>query len=151
MNQIPDELLDQLLEGSEELEDQLGGRGLLASDSAHLTRGGLSPATNLGSRLSHLLEAVCGPLGVAAPLRLGPRDRFLRWDPRTCGAGIVNNDCFLLVDGVQLPNLAPRVLGQAARRLTYQLKGCAKTMSSHDYPPRGSAAADRTSKRAWGS
>ena len=77
-----------------------------------------------GCRLSYLLEAACGPLGVlgfvAAPLRLGPRDRFLGWDERSRGAGIarvVNNDRFLLVPEVQVPNLASHVLGQAVRRL----------------------------------
>ena len=77
-----------------------------------------------GCRLSYLVEAACGPLGVlsfvAAPLRLGPRDRRLGWDARTRGgnlAGIVSNDRFLLGSRVRVPHLASHVLGRAARRL----------------------------------
>ena len=77
-----------------------------------------------GCRLSYLLEAACGPLGVlsfvAAPFRLGPRDAFLGWDERTRGAHIervLNNDRFLLVAGVRVANLASHVLGQALARL----------------------------------
>ncbi len=77
-----------------------------------------------GRRLVYLVESERGALGVlsfvAAPLRLGPRDQHLGWDERTCGADIeriVCNDRFLLRRGVQVPNLASHVLGQAARRL----------------------------------
>ena len=77
-----------------------------------------------GSRLSYLLEAACGPLGVlsfvAAPFRLGPRDAFLGWDERTRGAHIervLSNDRFLIVEGVRVANLASHVLGQALERL----------------------------------
>ena len=52
----------------------------------------LGPGGAPGCRLSHLLEAAWGPLGVlsfvAAPFRLGPRDAFLGWDERTRGAHI---------------------------------------------------------------
>ena len=75
-------------------------------------------------RLSYLLEAERGPLGVlsfvAAPFRLGPRDAFLGWDERTRGAHIervLSNDRFLLVDRVQVANLALHVLGQVLQRL----------------------------------
>ena len=92
--------------------------GLLAQ---HHPRGtGRAP----GCRLSYLLEAACGPLGVlsfvAAPFRLGPRDAFLGWDARTRGAHIervVSNDRFLLLEGVRVANLASHVLGQARARL----------------------------------
>ena len=77
-----------------------------------------------GRRLVYLVESERGALGVlsfvAAPLRLGPRDQHLGWDERTCGADIeriVCNDRFLLRRGVQVPNLASHVRGQAARRL----------------------------------
>ncbi len=77
-----------------------------------------------GRRLVYLVESERGALGVlsfvAAPLRLGPRDQHLGWDERTCGADIeriVCNDRFLVRRGVQVPNLASHVLGQAARRL----------------------------------
>ena len=77
-----------------------------------------------GCRLTYLLEAGLGPVGVlsfvAAPLRLGPRDRELGWDARTRGAQIrhvVSNDRFLLLPGVRVKHLASHVLGQAARRL----------------------------------
>ena len=84
----------------------------------------LDPGRAPGCRLSYLLEAACGPLGVlsfvAAPFRLGPRDEFLGWDARTRGAHlqrVVSHDRFLLVAGVQVPNLASHVLGQAVQRL----------------------------------
>ena len=84
----------------------------------------LAPGRAPGRRLVYLVESERGALGVlscvAAPLRLGPRDQHLGWDERTCGAGIeriVCNDRFLLRRGVQVPNLASHVLGQAARRL----------------------------------
>ena len=84
----------------------------------------LGSARAPGCRLSYLLSAACGPLGVlsfvAAPFRLGPRDAFLQWDERTRGAHIervLNNDRFLLVPGVQVPHLASHVLGRAIRAL----------------------------------
>ena len=84
----------------------------------------LGAARAPGCRLSYLLEAAGGPLGVlsfvAAPFRLGPRDAFLGWDDRTRGAHIeriLNNDRFVLVAGVQVPNLASHVLGQTIQRL----------------------------------
>ena len=84
----------------------------------------LGPGRAPGWRLSYLLEAAGGPLGVlsfvAAPFRLGPRDAFLDWDERTRGAHIervVSNDRFLLVPGVRVANLASHVLGQALGRL----------------------------------
>ena len=57
---------------------------------------------------------------MSAPFRLGPRDAFLQWDERTRGAHIgpiVINDRFLLVAGVQVPNLASHVLGLTLQRL----------------------------------
>ncbi len=89
-------------------------------EAAHPLGRGRAP----GSRLSYLLEADCGLLGVlsfvAAPLRLGPRDRHLGWDERTRGGNlerVVSNDRFLLGSGVRVPHLASHVLGRAARRL----------------------------------
>ena len=77
-----------------------------------------------GCRLTYLLEAAAGPLGVlsfvSAPLRLGPRDAHLGWDARTRGSHIqqvVSNDRFLLLPGVRVPNLASHVLGRAVGRL----------------------------------
>ena len=77
-----------------------------------------------GCRLTYLLEAAAGPLGVlsfvSAPLRLGPRDAHLGWDDRTRGSHIqqvVSNDRFLLLPGVRVPNLASHVLGRAVGRL----------------------------------
>ena len=84
----------------------------------------LGPGHAPGCRLSYLLEAACGPLGVlsfvAAPFRLGPRDGFLGWDERTRGAHIervVSNDQFVLVEGVRVANLASHVLGQCCGSL----------------------------------
>ena len=89
-------------------------------DAAHPRGRGRAP----GCRLTYLLEAAVGPVGVlsfvAAPLRLGPRDAHLGWDDRTRGAHIaqvVSNDRFLLLDGVRVPHLASHVLGRAASRL----------------------------------
>ncbi len=84
----------------------------------------LGPGRAPGCRLSYLLAADCGPLGVlsfvAAAFRLGPRDAFLEWDDRTRGAHIeriLSNDRFVLVPGVQIPNLASHVLGKTIKRL----------------------------------
>ncbi len=84
----------------------------------------LGPGRAPGCRLSYLLAADCGPLGVlsfvAAAFRLGPRDAFLEWDDRTRGAHIeriLSNDRFVLVPGVQVPNLASHVLGKTIKRL----------------------------------
>ena len=84
----------------------------------------LGPARAPGCRLSYLLAAAGGPLGVlsfvAAPFRLGPRDAFLEWDDRTRGAHIeriLSNDRFVLVAGVQVKNLASHVLGKTLQRL----------------------------------
>ena len=84
----------------------------------------LGPARAPGCRLSYLLAAAGGPLGllsfVAAPFRLGPRDAFLGWDDRTRGAHIeriLSNDRFVLVAGVQVKNLASHVLGKTLQRL----------------------------------
>ena len=77
-----------------------------------------------GCRVQYLLASRLGPVGVlsfvAAPLRLGPRDRHLGWDDRTRGArieAVVSNDRFLILEGVRVPQLASHVLGQAQRRL----------------------------------
>ncbi len=84
----------------------------------------LGPGRAPGCRLRYLLAADCGPLGVlsfvAAAFRLGPRDAFLEWDDRTRGAHIeriLSNDRFVLVPGVQVPNLASHVLGKTIKRL----------------------------------
>ena len=89
-------------------------------EAAHPRGRGRAP----GCRLTYLLSAAVGPVGVlsfvAAPLRLGPRDAHLGWDDRTRGAHIaevVSNDRFLLLDGVRVPHLASHVLGRAASRL----------------------------------
>ena len=78
-----------------------------------------------GARLAYLLEAErAGPLGVlsfvAAPLRLGPRDRRIGWNDRVRGQRLPRllcQDRFLLLPGLQVPHLASHVLGRAARRL----------------------------------
>ena len=84
-----------------------------------------------GCRLTYLLEAGLGPVGVltfvAAPLRLGPRDALLGWPDRTRGAHIeriVSNDRFLVLPGVQVAGLGSHVLGQAARRLAADWEQC---------------------------
>ena len=93
---------------------------------ADLLRAGhaLGPGRAPGCRVQYLLASRLGPLGVlsfvAAPLRLGPRDRHLGWDARTRGAWIgevVSNDRFLILPGVRVPQLASYVLAQARRRL----------------------------------
>ncbi len=78
----------------------------------------------LAAQLELPLPDAGGPLGVlsfvAAPFRLGPRDAFLGWDDRTRGAHIeriVSNDRFVLVQGVQVKNLASHVLGKTLQRL----------------------------------
>ena len=77
-----------------------------------------------GCRLTYLLEAAAGVLGVlsfvSAPLRLGPRDAHLGWGDRTRGSHIgqvVSNDRFLLLPGVRVPHLASHVLGRVVGRL----------------------------------
>ena len=82
------------------------------------------PGRAPGCRVQYLLASRLGPLGVlsfvAAPLRLGPRDRYLGWDDRTRGAhigAVVSNDRFLILEGVRVPQLASHVLAQARRQL----------------------------------
>ena len=82
------------------------------------------PGRAPGCRMQYLLASRLGPVGVlsfvAAPLRLGPRDRYLGWDDRTRGArigAVVSNDRFLILEGVRVPQLASHVLAQARRRL----------------------------------
>ena len=84
----------------------------------------LGPGRAPGCRIQYLLASRLGPLGVlsfvAAPLRLGPRDRHLGWDARTRAArigAVVSNDRFLIRAGVQVPQLASHALAQARRRL----------------------------------
>ena len=93
---------------------------------ADLLRAGhpLGPGRAPGCRVQYLLASRRGPVGVlsfvAAPLRLGPRDRHLGWDDRTRGARIgevVSNDRFLILEGVRVPQLASHVLARARRRL----------------------------------
>ena len=79
---------------------------------------GLAP----GCRVSYLLRSprrgVLGGLSfVAAPMRLAPRDRYIRWSWRARHAHIgqvVHNDRFLLLSGVRVPHLASHVLARAA-------------------------------------
>ena len=78
-----------------------------------------------GCRLSWLLESeVFGTLGgmsfVAAPMRLGPRDKWLGWSDRARGAHIariVSQDRFLLLPGVRVKHLASRALKLAREAL----------------------------------
>ena len=78
-----------------------------------------------GCRLSWLLESeVFGTLGgmsfVAAPMRLGPRDKWLGWSDRARGAHIariVSQDRFLLLPGVRVKHLASRALMLAREAL----------------------------------
>ena len=113
-----EELGEVRLRVAESVAERQLCRGLL--EAAHP----LGRARAPGCRLTYLLEAELGPLGVlsfvAAPMRLGPRDKHLGWDARTCRAHIqqvVSNDRFLLLPGVRVKQLASHVLGQAARRL----------------------------------
>ena len=79
-----------------------------------------------GCRMSWLLESeVFGTLGgmsfVAAPMRLGPRDRWLGWSDRARGAHIariVSQDRFLLLPGVRVQHLASHALKLARQALT---------------------------------
>ena len=93
---------------------------------ADLLRAGheLGPGRALGCRLTYSIESRLEPLGVlsfvAAPLRLGPRDKHLGWTPRARMARIgqvLCNDRLLLRASVRVPNLASHVLGQARQRL----------------------------------
>ena len=93
---------------------------------ADLLRAGheLGPGRAPGCRLTYSIESRLGPLGVlsfvAAPLRLGPRDKHLGWTPRARMAHIgqvLCNDRLLLRASVRVPNLASHVLGQARQRL----------------------------------
>ena len=78
-----------------------------------------------GCRLTYLLESsrfriLGGFRFVAAPMRLGPRDKWLQWSPRARGAHIaevVNNDRFLLLPGVRVKNLASLALKLVCQRL----------------------------------
>ena len=81
---------------------------------------------------SELLDSQqAGPVGVptfvVAPLRLDPRDRQIGWDSRARGQHIsyvLCNDRFLLLEGVQVPNLASHVFGRAAHRLVRDWPHC---------------------------
>ena len=78
-----------------------------------------------GCRLSWLLESEAfGTLGgmsfVAAPMSLGPLDRWLAWSDRARGAHIdriVSQDRFLLLPGVRVKCLASRALKLARQPL----------------------------------
>ncbi len=91
---------------------------LLAAD--HPLGRGRAP----GCRLVYGVRAGGQDVGVvsfvAAPMRLGPRDKHLGWDERTRRRNLpklVSNDRFLVRPGVVVKNLASHVLGLALRRL----------------------------------
>ena len=83
------------------------------------------PASAPGCRLTYrLVSARHGVLGglsfVAAPMRLGPRDRAIGWSDRARGANlaqVVHQDRFLLLPAVRVKNLASHALARATRRL----------------------------------
>ena len=94
--------------------------------AADLLRAGhpLGPGRAPGCRLTYLARSRLGVVGVlgfvAAPLRLGPRDRHLGWTQRARLANIarvVAHDRLLLLPGLRVPHLASHLLGQARRRL----------------------------------
>ena len=78
-----------------------------------------------GKRLTYLLEcAHAGVLGglsfVAAPMRLGPRDKLVGWSPRAREAHlgeVLSNHRFLILDWIEVPHLASHALGLAARQV----------------------------------
>ena len=85
----------------------------------------LGEARAPGKRLTYLLESahegVLGGLSfVAAPMRLGPRDKLLGWSPRAREAHleeVLSNDRFLILDWIKVPHLASHALGIAARQV----------------------------------
>ena len=85
----------------------------------------LGEARAPGKRLTYLLESAhTGVLGglsfVAAPMRLGPRDKVLGWSPRAREAHleeVLSNDRFLILDWIEVPHLASHALGMAARQV----------------------------------
>ena len=85
----------------------------------------LGEARAPGKRLTYLLESahegVLGGLSfVAAPMRLGPRDKVLGWSPRAREAHleeILSNDRFLILDWIEVPHLASHALAMAARQV----------------------------------
>ena len=85
----------------------------------------LGEARAPGKRLTYLLESahegVLGGLSfVAAPMRLGPRDKVLGWSPRAREAHleeVLSNDRFLILDWIKVPHLASHALGMAARQV----------------------------------
>jgi hypothetical protein len=77
-----------------------------------------------GAQLRYLIRCEAGVLGglsFSAPAwRLGPRDQWIGWDDATRAGGlgkVVANSRFLILPGVQVPNLASHVLALACARL----------------------------------
>ena len=80
-----------------------------------------APGCRLGYRLVSPRHGVLGGLSfVAAPMRLGPRDRAIGWSDRARGAHlarVLHQDRFLLLPAVRVKNLASHALARATRRL----------------------------------
>ena len=76
----------------------------------------------VGEHLKHLVSSRGRPIAClawsSAPRHLGPRDRFIGWDPSTRRRNIrflAYNTRFLIVPWVRVPHLASHVLGRVAR------------------------------------
>jgi len=78
-----------------------------------------------GAQMRYLVACEAGVLGglsfSAAAWRLAPRDAWIGWDDAARRAGlskVVANSRFLILPGVQVPNLASHVLALALKRLS---------------------------------
>lgn len=78
----------------------------------------------VGERLGHVAEVegqwVALLLWAAGAMKCGVRDTWIGWHPAIAWQRlplVVNNVRFLVVPGVEVPNLASRVLGRSVRRL----------------------------------
>jgi len=77
-----------------------------------------------GAQLRYLIESRQGVLGAmsfsAAAARLQERDQWIGWKGQQCRSNrhlLLNNSRFLILPGVQVPNLASHLLARAARQL----------------------------------
>jgi len=79
----------------------------------------------VGEHLKHLVWAGGRPVAClawsSAPRHLGPRDRFIGWDPSARKRNIhliAYNTRFLILPWVRVPHLASHILGLMARRVS---------------------------------
>jgi hypothetical protein len=79
----------------------------------------------VGEQLKHLVWAGGRPVAClawsSAPRHLGPRDRFIGWEPAARKRNIhliAYNTRFLILPWVRVPHLASHILGLMARRLS---------------------------------